>query len=293
MTINRVEKANDLINVAFDWSKITRSHDKAMEGTPFPEVVSNLLDITSHPLVPFLSVVLYLLLSGPVCSALVKVRLVSESRFESTLKLLTVLHNIILTVYSGATFYYSATSSFAYYTDVKANSDLYTMLCDKKGEVWHKFGLGFWISHFYLSKYYEFVDTWILHLNSKTPMLLQTYHHAGIVLLMWSFVVTNNTNCGLVVTVLNSFIHTLMYAYFTAAALGHRSPLAKILTTMQLVQFVVGIAITVPPLFISDCLTEAQKASTIFIHIYTIILIGLFYNFYVNRYSNKGEKKSA
>jgi len=288
MSIHRVERAEDLINVAFEWNKITWSNDKAMEATPFPEIVSNLLDATSHPLVPFLSVVLYLLLSGPVCSSLVKAGLVSKS----TLKLLTVLHNIILTVYSGATFYYSATASFAYYTD-KTNNDLYAMLCDRKGEVWHKFGLGFWISHFYLSKYYEFVDTWIIHLNSKTPMLLQTYHHAGIVVLMWSFVVTNNTNCGLVVTVLNSFTHTIMYAYFTAAALGHRSPLAKILTSMQLVQFVVGIAITVPPLFMSDCLTEAQKTSTILIHIYTIILIGLFYNFYVNRYSKKSDKKSA
>ena len=36
----------------------------------------------------------------------------------------------------------------------------------------------------------------IVVLKGKEPMFLQTYHHAGIVILMWGFVVTNNTVAG-------------------------------------------------------------------------------------------------
>ena len=54
-----------------------------------------------------------------------------------------------------------------------------------------------WGSVFYLSKYYEFVDTWILvcKVDGRTgkrvvPSLLQTYHHAGIALTMYGSTVS-------------------------------------------------------------------------------------------------------
>jgi len=33
--------------------------------------------------------------------------------------------------------------------------------------------------YFYLSKYYEFIDTFLLYLNGKTPLFLQKFHHIG------------------------------------------------------------------------------------------------------------------
>lgn len=285
----RVTKASDLLDINYQWSSIKWANDQSLQGTPYPDLVNSLLDLTVHPLVPFLSVVAYLVLSGPVFSTISKAGLVPKP----ALKGLTIIHSLILAVYSGVTFYYAATASYRYYVD-KANRDLYYMLCDQKGEVWHTMGLGFWVSHFYLSKYYEFIDTWIIHLGGKEPIFLQTYHHAGIVILMWSFVVTNNTSCGVVVTVLNSFIHTIMYTYYTLAALGYRSPLKKYITQMQLLQFLTGLAILLPPLFFDNCLSDAQRLSTQSILVYTLILIGLFANFYVNSYSKKsGDGKGA
>jgi hypothetical protein len=35
---------------------------------------------------------------------------------------------------------------------------------------------------FYLSKYYEFFDTFLLYLNGKDPIFLQKYHHIGAVI---------------------------------------------------------------------------------------------------------------
>jgi hypothetical protein len=55
---------------------------------------------------------------------------------------------------------------------------------------------------------YEFIDTWIVLLKGRTPIFLQTYHHAGIAIIMWGFEVTANT-CGITILALNSFIHTI------------------------------------------------------------------------------------
>jgi hypothetical protein len=48
------------------------------------------------------------------------------------------------------------------------------------GAMW-KAGMGRLAFLFYLSKYYEFVDTIILVVKRKRVLLLQTYHHAGAV----------------------------------------------------------------------------------------------------------------
>jgi hypothetical protein len=47
-------------------------------------------------------------------------------------------------------------------------------------EIWNS-GIGAWAILFYLSKYYEFLDSWILVLQGKDPIFLQIYHHAGVV----------------------------------------------------------------------------------------------------------------
>ena len=42
---------------------------------------------------------------------------------------------------------------------------------------------GFW---FYLSKFYEVIDTIIILLKGRKSSLLQTYHHAGAMICMWA-----------------------------------------------------------------------------------------------------------
>ena len=59
------------------------------------------------------------------------------------------------------------------------------------------------------------------------------------------------------------------------------------LTTAQLVQFVVGVCITVPGYYIPGCSTFAQKVTLFAIHVYTIYLIKLFGDFYYESYLKK------
>ena len=56
----------------------------------------------------------------------------------------------------------------------------------------------------------------IIILKGRKPMLLQTYHHAGVVIIMWACTMTKNVAGGGYVLVANSFIHSLMYTYYTA-----------------------------------------------------------------------------
>lgn len=47
-------------------------------------------------------------------------------------------------------------------------------------------GLAFYGWLFYLSKFYEVVDTAIIIAKGKKSSLLQTYHHAGAMICMWA-----------------------------------------------------------------------------------------------------------
>eukprot|EP01038_Epipyxis_sp_PR26KG_P009471 gene9471-12760_t len=121
-------------------------------------------------------------------------------------------------------------------------------------------------------------------------MFLQTFHHGGVIICMWGLVVTQNVAGGVVILVLNSFIHTLMYTYYTLAAFGYRSPLKHYLTQAQIIQFIVGIIIAAPTHFIKDCITPAQSLTLLWLQLFGVALIFLFGSFYVASYSQKKSK---
>ena len=76
------------------------------------------------------------------------------------------------------------------------------------GRIWNE-GLAFYGWLFYISKYYEVVDTLIILAKGKESSLLQTYHHAGAILCMWAGIRWMSPPIWSFVAV-NSFIHTLM-----------------------------------------------------------------------------------
>lgn len=258
-------------------------HDYA---TMFDE--GHLFSYFSHPIVPFASVALYLLFSNVVFGFI-------RDTFKlqpkgALIQTITVVHSAALAIYSGWTFWNSWNIVLAYFLE----NGYWSTFCDADNTLWINHELGFWITHFYLSKYYEFIDTWIVLLKGKTPIFLQTYHHAGIVILMWMFVATKATGGALITLTFNSFIHTLMYTYYTLSALGYQSPLKNYLTQCQLIQFIAGIIITSPLLVASrSCITQAQWFVVVTIDIYAVVLIYLFYQFYVDSYIKKKAAKKA
>lgn len=65
----------------------------------------------------------------------------------------------------------------------------------------------FWV--FYLSKFYEIVDTLIILSRGKKSSTLQTFHHAGVILLGWVGLRYESPMAPFGAMV-NAFVHTLM-----------------------------------------------------------------------------------
>ncbi|KAK5013947.1 hypothetical protein LTR16_007603, partial [Cryomyces antarcticus] len=76
------------------------------------------------------------------------------------------------------------------------------------GRLWNE-GLAFWGWFFYLSKFYEVVDTLIIVLKGKRSVTLQKFHHAGAMLCMWAGMRYMSPPIWMFVFV-NSGIHALM-----------------------------------------------------------------------------------
>ncbi|CAO2652480.1 Nn.00g007630.m01.CDS01 [Neocucurbitaria sp. VM-36] len=119
------------------------------------------------------------------------------------------------------------------------------------GRMWNE-GLAFWGWWFYLSKFYEVLDTAIILAKGKRSTTLQKYHHAGAMLSMWAGMRFMSPPIWMFVLV-NSGIHAMMYTYYTVSALGYRVPnvVKRTLTTLQITQFLVGSTFAALHLFIS------------------------------------------
>jgi hypothetical protein len=136
------------------------------------------------------------------------------------------------------------------------------------GRIWNE-GLAFYGWLFYLSKFYEVIDTLIILAKGKRSSSLQTYHHAGAMFCMWAGIRYMSPPIWMFVLV-NSGIHALMvgslcpncgfqhlialqYSYYALAGFGIRTPfvIKRTLTTMQILQLVVGFFFAIGHLFVA------------------------------------------
>lgn len=76
------------------------------------------------------------------------------------------------------------------------------------GRLWNE-GLAFWGWMFYVSKFYEVLDTMIILAKGKRSATLQTYHHAGAMLCMWAGIRYMSPPIWMFVFI-NSAIHAMM-----------------------------------------------------------------------------------
>ena len=135
------------------------------------------------------------------------------------------------------------------------------------GRLWNE-GLGFYGWLFYVSKFYEVVDTLIILAKGKNTSVLQTFHHAGAMMCMWAgirymsppiwmFVFVNSGLHGLMVKLFQSMwalsADMLQYIYYLLTSLEVKVPmiLKRILTTLQIVQFVFGASYALAHLFVA------------------------------------------
>mmetsp|Transcript_23390 Transcript_23390/g.44006 ORF Transcript_23390/g.44006 Transcript_23390/m.44006 type:complete len:253 (+) Transcript_23390:27-785(+) len=98
--------------------------------------------------------------------------------------------------------------------------------------------LYFWSYVYYMSKYYEMLDTVLVLLQkSRVPHFkLQVYHHAAVVPMAWLWCENQQTLQwgGLL---FNTLVHVVMYHYYAMKILKLPTPWKRYITKLQIVQF--------------------------------------------------------
>jgi len=143
---------------------------------------------------------------------------------------------------------------------------------------------------FFLSKFIELLDTifFIMKKNFRQVSVLHVLHH-GIMPISWWFGVRFVAGgFGTFHSLLNSFIHFLMYLYYGLAALGPKYQKylfwKKSMTWMQMIQFML-VMIHTSQLFFIECNYPILFAYWIFA--YAIMFLLFFANFYIQAYKKK------
>ena len=116
--------------------------------------IDKFYSLFTHPVVPFVSVALYLLLSDAVFG-FIRTTFNIQPKGPG-LQLLTITHSALLALYSMWTCWNACTITFPFI----AEHGIFNTLCDADHKLWDELNLGWWVTHFYISKYYEFLDTW-------------------------------------------------------------------------------------------------------------------------------------
>ncbi|KAK9240297.1 GNS1/SUR4 family-domain-containing protein [Lipomyces kononenkoae] len=227
------------------------------------------------------------------------------ARFARTalFRWLVIAHNLFLCVYSawtclGMIFSLLRTVTEMSRTHSSGTSSFWRGLCSLDEGIWGH-GLNYYGFLFYLSKFYEILDTVIILAKGKRSSLLQTYHHGGAMISMWAGIRFASPPIWIFV-VFNSLIHTLMYFYYVSCGLNIKVPRAVkcALTTAQICQFVFGSSLAIAHIFVyyfdpsigqyTSCLVNAGQTFALWFNVlYLAPLTYLFIGFWIASYVTK------
>ncbi|KAF9435952.1 hypothetical protein BGZ76_005173 [Entomortierella beljakovae] len=209
-----------------------------------------------------------------------------KSQSGSAMTAFVFVHNLVLCIYSGMTFYKMLPAVINNYR----THNLFDAYCDLDGSLWDN-ALGYWGYIFYLSKFYEVIDTAIIIIKGRRSSLLQTYHHSGAMITMWSGIRYRSAPIWVFVT-FNSCVHTIMYCYYALTCVGIHPPGKKYLTTIQITQFLTGTFLAFVYAMLPGCVTSRGAQMAIWITLgYIFPLIYLFVDFAKRTYSKRGALK--
>eukprot|EP01134_Creolimax_fragrantissima_P008614 CFRG8614T1 len=97
---------------------------------------------------------------------------------------------------------------------------------------------------FYLSKFWEYIDTVFLILGKKNVIFLHWFHHLITPSICWVAYQYSGTMAW-IGPLSNSFVHVCMYSYYTLTYFGMPRTLGKYITKIQITQFMCNVALFV------------------------------------------------
>lgn len=161
--------------------------------------------------------------------------------------------------------------------------------CDRSGGAM-KGRLGWWMYVFYLSKYYELLDTVLMVLKKRRLNFLHVYHHCIVIPLFYVYMTTGMVSQWILV-VANSSVHVLMYYYYAMATIGVSVWWKKYITQAQIIQFIIDLTATwpYPLLYHSAAGCSGSMRGWLFGQAVGVSFFKLFRDFYKASY-NKAKK---
>eukprot|EP00341_Mesodinium_pulex_P014499 CAMPEP_0116895424 /NCGR_PEP_ID=MMETSP0467-20121206/4945_1 /TAXON_ID=283647 /ORGANISM="Mesodinium pulex, Strain SPMC105" /LENGTH=316 /DNA_ID=CAMNT_0004566135 /DNA_START=29 /DNA_END=979 /DNA_ORIENTATION=- len=150
------------------------------------------------------------------------------------------------------------------------------------------FRISFLVWVHYNNKYVELLDTVFMILRKKNNQIsfLHCYHH---VMLIWAWFLVCKVEAGgdsFFGATVNSFIHVIMYGYYTLALMGISCPWKKWITKCQMLQFCLCLSHSVYTAWKGNA-PIILPAAQAFVMINMLVLFG---NFYKKAYKKDGEK---
>ena len=231
-------------------------------------------------------------------------KIMSYQKTGFELKPLLAIHNLLLSVGSLYILINTIESLYNQYQEYRLEG-LICHLDVYQGSTW------FWSYVFYLTKYYELIDTLFLVLRKKPLTKLHTIHHTVVLLMFWTYMDFGLPNQW-IQSINNLAVHVFMYYYFSYMALPRWMQKflpsvwwRRYLTQMQIIQFFADFILTFINLAIFDSCydrfieTVASDiyilTAVIFCNAVGIMFIFMFTNFYIQTYlrGGKGGKKGG
>lgn len=198
----------------------------------------------------------------------------NQKMVEKPLRYFSIFHNAALALYSGYTFL--SLCNIIYVQGIHTGHMVYMSQSVIKNVI-------FW---FYMSKYYEYFDTFLIYMKGRNPIFLQKYHHIGAVI-CWHLCYEYDVDFIIFGTIINSGIHTVMYSYYLMTLLKWNVRNIRMYITFgQMGQLIAGVSAGAyyyyPP-----AETNLNYGIIMLFNVYIYGLIYLFAQFMFENYSKK------
>jgi len=187
----------------------------------------------SHIQVPVIVSITYLI-------ALYSLQSYMKERKPYILKIPTFLHNVFLTILSLVMFVGTAYGASLKY---KSQGFWAGLVCEQEVEP-IRGPLFYWSYIFYLSKFYELIDSFLLVLKKKPLIFLHVFHHTVMPFVCWAGLEGKWCMALWTSAFWNSMVHVVMYYYYSVSTIGYSPWWKKHLTGLQIYQFVSGVLYT-------------------------------------------------
>ena len=120
--------------------------------------------------------------------------------------------------------------------------------------------LWFWSYLYYLSKYYELLDTLLQILRGRYPphYFLHAYHHGAVILMSWVWI-NYSASMQFIGILFNTAVHVVMYYYFYLKSHNIEPKWKKFVTLFQIVQFITSVVCFIATMYLVHGLKKDCK----------------------------------